>query len=206
MRRAFLVLVLLALAATVGAEEYGGDYGSNAQAGAIGAAQSQSTFTHAPNVSASDFAERAPTIFVPGLAGGTNPCIVSMSAGASLGATGSWPGFGLSGGRAYTDPECNVRETLRLAAALSPKEPNETQRRFLKNIACQSKVMAAAMEITAAETGDASYACSATLPEGTEVSMRLVTDLGKVAYVDPASDPVLSDYEAIMGGAVAEAE
>lgn len=181
---------------------------SGSSAGAIGAAQSQSTFVNQPTSTGygSDFSDRAPTIFVPGLAGGTNPCIVSFSAGASIGSTGGWPGFGLSGGRAYTDPECNVRETLRLAASLSPKEPDPTQRMFLKNIACQSKVMAAAMEITAAEAGDPRYACSATLPKGTEVSMRVAEDLGRVAEVYPSTDPVLSDYDMIMGAAVADSE
>lgn len=181
---------------------------SGSNAGAIGAAQSQSTFVNRPvsTVHGSDFSDRAPTFFVPGLAGGTNRCIVSFSAGGSIGGTGGLPGFGFSGGRAYTDPECNVRETLRLAAALSPKEPDRVQRMFLKNIACQSKVMAAAMEITAVEAGDPSYACAATLPKGTEVSMRLGEDLGRVAEVYPDTDPVLSDYDVVMGAAVVDSE
>lgn len=182
MRKILAILSMLLLCFSAFADEYGG--GSYSGAGAAAGAQSQSVFTNAPtsNYDSPDWSERAPTIFVPGLAGGTNPCIVSVSAGVSLGSTSGLPGFGLSGGRAYTDEECNVRETLRLAAALTPKQfadeqDREASQAFLRSIACQSKVMATAMEITAMEHG-AKYGCPNTLPEGSEVSMRPILDRG----------------------------
>jgi len=180
----FIATMLGLVASTAAfADEYGGSY-SGAQG--IGAAQSGSSLNYAPTSNyreqTPDVGDRAPTIFVPGLAGGTNPCIVSWSVGASVGGTSGVPGIGLSGGKAYTDDECNVRETLRLAAALTPKQFSDEQDReasqaFLRSIACQSKVMAAAMEITAMEHG-AKYGCPNTLPEGSEVSMRPVLDRG----------------------------
>lgn len=184
MRTWLLGIALLALLGPVCAQEFTQESSSS------GAAVSTSSFTFNPrttstsDVDATDFAERAPTIFVPGLAGGTNPCIVSWSVGGSVGATSGVPGFGLSGGRAYTDVECEVRETLRLAAALSPPEQDDRQRLFLKNIACQSKVMAAALEMTAAESGDPSYGCSGELPEGLDLTMRELDDRGAVMVVD----------------------
>lgn len=178
-----IVIAACAIPAAVLAEEYDGG-GSYSGAQGIGAAQSQSALINQSNdnYDSPDASDRAPTIFVPALAGGTNPCIVSWSAGASIGGTSGLPGLGFSGGNAYTDPECNVRETLRIAAALTPKEfasekDRDASQAFLRSIACQSKVMAAAMEMTAREHG-AKYGCINTLPEGTEVSMRPMLDRG----------------------------
>lgn len=71
----------------------------------------------------------------------------------------------------------------KIAIALSPKQfANEGDRAasqaFLRAIACQSKVYAAAMEMTAQEHG-AKYGCANALPEGAEVSMRPVLDRGQ---------------------------
>jgi len=157
---------------------------SSAGATGIGAATSQSTFVNQPSNSydSSDFAERAPTVFVPGLAGGTNPCVVSVALGLSAGAQSSMPAVGVSYGSAHTDEECEVRETLRLAAALTPKQFSSEGERaasqtFLRSIACQSKVMAAAMEMTAKEHG-AKYGCLNELPEGADTAMRPLLDRG----------------------------
>ena len=205
MRALGIIAALLALTGPVCAQE------AVSESSVLGVSQSNAAFTYAPNttsrVDATDFSERAPTVFVPGLAGGSNPCIGSWSIGGSVGATSVVPGFGLSGGKAYVDEECNVRETLRLAAALSPQEQDEKQRLFLKNIACQSAVMAAALEMTAAETGDPAYGCSGELPEGLELSMRTMDNRGDVFVIDTGPPPVpqsrdekLTGYASVMDG------
>lgn len=183
MKRFIIFAVTMLASWPLMADEINTGAGASAGAGAYSgsALNYNPTHNYASN-DAADFSERPPTIFVPGLAGGTNPCIVSWSAGASIGSTSGLPGFGLSGGKAYTDEECNVRETLRLAAALTPTAfANEgdkaASQTFLRSIACQSKVMAAAMETTAQEHGP-KYGCANTLPEGTEVSIRPIFDRG----------------------------
>ena len=201
--RKWIYALLGALLALPAQADVTADAGSTA--GALAASQSSFESHTNAHYERTDASERAPTIFVPGLAGGTNPCIVSFSAGISAGAFNSMPGIGISGGRAYVDEECNVRETLRLAAALSPKEPTAQQETFLKNIACQSEVMAAALEMTAAEMGDPSMGCAGSLPEGVEVSMRS-TELRGSEFVVMTPQGLETDpmdaYVTIMGGTV----
>lgn len=205
----FLALVALALASQGPASAQLATL--NSESTGVGIAGASSSFINAPvsDIEGSDLSKRAPTIFVPGLAGGTNPCIVSTSGGVTIGGTGGIPGFGVSGGKASVEKECEVRESLRLAAALSPKEPDRKQRLFLKNIACQSKVFAKALELTSAETNDANYSCYGALPKGIKnLGMRNLKDRGAIAQVDSeprvyeyaGDDEVLSSYASMMEG------
>jgi len=117
------------------------------------------------NVDASDFKDRAPGVFAAGVtAGGSNPCVVSIGGGLSV------PGGGINFANAYNDGECNIRETLRLVAAISTAakigDPVEKGNQILlREIACQSVTMWDAFERTYNVTNDQRYFCENERPE-----------------------------------------
>jgi len=111
------------------------------------------------NVDASNLKDRAPGVFAAGVtAGGSNPCVVSIGGGLSV------PGGGINFANAYNDGECNVRETLRLVAAISNSAESGNQI-LLREISCQSVTMWDAFERTYNSTGDQRYFCENDRPE-----------------------------------------
>lgn len=155
----FLFLGLLLTASTTYADvtSQSGSYsGAASQAGSqavSGQGQGQSIDMGSTNVEAANLHDRAPGVFAAGVtAGGTNPCVVSIGAGLSV------PGGGLNFANAYNDGECNVRETLRLMAAISSSAETGNQI-LLREIACQSATLWDAFERTYNATGDERYFC-----------------------------------------------
>ena len=130
--------------------------GAASQAGAIGMIDQSSSNT---TVDAVEMGHRAPGVFSAGVtAGGSNPCVVSIGGGLSV------PGGGINFANAYNDQECNVRETLRLMAAISSSAETSNQI-LLREISCQSVTMWDAFERTYNETGDNRYFCTNERPE-----------------------------------------
>lgn len=128
----------------------------------------------------------APTLFAPALAGGTNPCLVSMSGGVSTG------GFGLSLGNAYVDQECQIRESLRLMAAISNATESANQT-LLREIACQSVVYWDAMERTASGLNDKRYHCMNPRPD--DRTYARVREEGTDVYVIKREDEPTIDID-----------
>lgn len=140
--------------------------GSNAISGSLSSGQAtnadigNSSFNYNSTVTNNaNNKDLAPTLFAPGLVGGTNPCVVSMSGGITTG------GFGISAGNAYVDKECEVRESLRLMAAISNAQESANQT-LLREIACQSAVYWDAMERTSTSLDDPRYHCLNPRPSG----------------------------------------
>ena len=154
--------------------------GAASQAGAIGFIdQSVNTST----VDAVDMKDRAPGVFSAGVtAGGSNPCVVSIGGGLSV------PGGGINFANAYNDGECNVRESLRLMAAISSSAEAGNQI-LLREISCQSVTMWDAFERTYNETEDQRYFCSNERPENKDrfIAGRVLhkaSNKGRVAKYD----------------------
>lgn len=141
---------------------YGEDTYSDSASGAIAGSQSGSigyidNGTHTSE--AVDMQDRAPGVFAAGVtAGGSNPCVVSIGGGLSV------PGGGLNFANAYNDGECNVRESLRLMAAISSSAEASNQI-LLREVSCQSVTLWDAMERTYMETKDERYMCSNERPK-----------------------------------------
>ena len=133
---------------------------SHSGAGAIGLIDSSTT-----NVEADDGSKRVAGVFAAGVtAGGSNPCVVSVGGGVGL------SGFGINFANAYNDGECNVRESLRLMAAISMSDQPSNQI-MMREIACQSLTYWDAMERTYMETEDDRYYCSNERPNDAEKSL-----------------------------------
>lgn len=144
-----------------------GDITSDSASGSIAGSASQSgSIGYIDNGTrtseAADFGERAPGVFAAGVtAGGSNPCVVSIGGGLSV------PGGGLNFANAYNDTECQIRESLRLFAAIT--HPAEgTNQILLREIACQSVVYWDAFYRVYSETHDDTYYCSNERPETEE--------------------------------------
>ena len=159
----FLFLFLIAMSGISWADptaSSGSLSGANAQtqssSGAIGFID-QSTNTSV--VEAANLKDRAPGVFAAGVtAGGSNPCVVSIGGGLSV------PGGGINFANAYNDGECNVRETLRLMAAISSSAEAGNQI-LLREISCQSVTIWDAFERTFNKTNDERYFCENERPE-----------------------------------------
>ena len=139
---------------------------ANANAGSLSGSQSQSgaigmidASVNTSTVEAPNLRDSAPGVFAAGVtAGGSNPCVVSVGGGLSV------PGGGINFANAYNDGECNVRESLRLMAALSTSAEASNQV-LLREISCQSVTYWDAFERVYDETGDARYFCHNERPE-----------------------------------------
>ena len=147
--------------------------------------QGQSIDMGTTHVEAIDMKDRAPGVFAAGItAGGTNPCVVSAGAGISI------PGGGLNFAHAYNDPECTIRETLRLMASISGPGEKSNQV-LLREIACQSVIMWDAFERTYNATGDVRYFCENPRPD-TNHKLTAARDLHKPEpskwFVTPAQN------------------
>lgn len=155
----------------------GATSGAASQAGAVGFIDGS---TNTSTVEAVDMQDRAPGVFAAGVtAGGSNPCVVSIGGGLSV------PGGGLNFANAYNDGECNVRETLRLMAAISSSEATGNQI-LLREISCQSVTMWDAFQRTYDATGDDRYFCTNPRPEDESGPIALRSKVGprtaEVAY------------------------
>ena len=159
----FLFLFLIAMsgiswadpAASSGSTS-GAQSGAASQAGAIGYINNSKNDS---KVDAVEMGHRAPGVFAAGVtAGGSNPCVVSIGGGISV------PGGGINFANAYNDGECNVRETLRLIAAISSSAETSNQI-LLREISCQSVTMWDAFERTYDQTGDNRYFCNNERPD-----------------------------------------
>ena len=130
--------------------------GAASQAGAIGYINNSKNDS---KVDAVEMGHRAPGVFAAGVtAGGSNPCVVSIGGGISV------PGGGINFANAYNDGECNVRETLRLMAAISSSAETGNQI-LLREISCQSVTIWDAFERTFNKTSDERYFCENERPE-----------------------------------------
>ncbi|HFB07035.1 MAG TPA: hypothetical protein ENJ92_01180 [Chloroflexi bacterium] len=128
--------------------------GAQSQAGSIGLIDSSVN-----TVEADDGSRAVRGVFAAGVtAGGSNPCVVSIGGGLSV------PGGGINFANAYNDGECNVRETLRLMAAISSSAEAGNQI-LLREISCQSVTIWDAFERTFNKTGDERYFCESERPE-----------------------------------------
>ena len=154
--------LLLCLLPTVSFGEVTSDSSSGAISGAASKAGAIGFIDQSVNTSKVDAVEmghRAPGVFSAGItAGGSNPCVVSIGGGLSV------PGGGINFANAYNDGECNVRETLRLMAAISSSAEASNQV-LLREISCQSVTMWDAFERTFNATGDERYFCTNERPE-----------------------------------------
>jgi len=140
-------------AATAGSTS-GALSGAQSQAGSIGYIDNG---TH--TVEASNLKDNAPGVFSAGVtAGGSNPCVVSIGGGLSV------PGGGINFANAYNDKGCDIRENLRLMAAISSSAEVSNQV-LLREISCQSVVYWDAFERTYDATGDSRYFCANERPE-----------------------------------------
>ena len=128
--------------------------GAQSQAGSIGLIDSSVN-----TVEADDGSRAVRGVFAAGVtAGGSNPCVVSIGGGLSV------PGGGINFANAYNDQECNIRETLRLMAAISSSAEAGNQV-LLREISCQSVTMWDAFERTYNATSDERYFCENERPE-----------------------------------------
>lgn len=152
--------------------------GNSSQSGAVAGSASlgfnsqgvEVNFTsNGGKVDRADFSDRAPTVYAPGLTGGMNECIVSISGGASIGAN---IGAGISFGKAYVDAECQAMNAYtKTANTVSSK--TEIGRLLIKHSACQSKYMWDNYEMTAFVTGDKGIGCPNTRPDGGLIEVRM---------------------------------
>jgi len=190
-------LFALTFAMSIHANGNGSYSGSHAgakagsQAGAIGTIDQSTNI-----VEGDDLDEAVPSVFSAGVtAGGSNPCIVSIGGGVGV------SGFGINLAKAYNDIECQVRESLRLMAAVSV--PNETGNQILmREVACQSTVYWDAMERTYLETQDERYYCSNERPNEAEESLafrRRGSQPPEETAVTVISSPEYASYEDSTG-------
>ncbi len=167
MKKILIIMVAFLFASTAVADPATAISASGSQAisGSLSSGQvandnvGNSSFSYNSNVTNNaNNKDLAPTLFAPGLTSGTNPCVVSMSGGISTG------GFGFSAGNAYVDKECEIRESLRLMAAIRSLTESANQT-LLSEIACQSAVYWDAMERTSTSLDDKRYHCLNPRPE-----------------------------------------
>ena len=144
---------------SVGVPSGGGSTRSSGSGGVGIGADVKTDFNYAPNETYNtstnyDLSDAVPSVIVPGVGGGgSNPCVTSMTIG------GSGSGFGIGLGRSWNDPECQIREHLRIMGGqLNPQ--NEDASAIQKNIACQSPILAKAFDQAALETGNPRLRCS----------------------------------------------
>lgn len=182
-------LIILALccapvyAEVVSESASGAISGAESQAGAIGMIDNSS---FASTTEADNLHDLAPGVFAAGVtAGGSNPCIVSVGGGLSIG------GGGFNVANAYNDSECQIREALRLMTAISAQPTQQdgalNNQVLLREIACQSIVYWDAMERTYFQTMDDRYYCSNPRPEdpGVRIASRRAIPTQAISEVKP---------------------
>ncbi len=121
--------------------------------GRAGAAQGQS-MTYAPNTfsKGSDMGRMAPNIAIGGFGGGANSCAVGANGGITTG------GFGILGGRQWSDPNCEARLSLNNLYPMMNMQDSKSQH-ILKGVMCGSDVYRDALEYAAMSSGDSSLKC-----------------------------------------------
>ena len=116
---------------------------------------------------AADLRDTVPSVFAAGVtAGGSNPCIVSVGAGASF------SGGGVNFTRAYNDGECQIRESLRLMVAILPNNNDKGSQMLIRETACQSDVYWQSMERVFLKTSDDRFLCSNPRPDNKPIAIR----------------------------------
>ena len=135
---------------------------SGSQSGAIGMIDQSHT-----TVEAADLGDSVPSVFAAGVtAGGSNPCVVSVGAGASA------SGVGINFARAYNDGECQIRESLRLMVAILPNNNDKGSQMLIRETACQSDVYWQSMERVYLTTQDDRFLCSNPRPDNKPIAIR----------------------------------
>jgi len=159
------------------------DANANANSGSLSGAQSQSGavgsiyvnqgidagyVNASTNISeAADLGDAVPSVFAAGVtAGGSNPCVVSVGAGASF------SGGGINFARAYNDGECQIRESLRLMVAILPNNNDKGSQMLIRETACQSDVYWQSMERVYLTTKDDRFLCTNPRPDNKPIAIR----------------------------------